>query len=253
MEALDLTLNVILLLCLAGAFAGFVDTLVGGGGLITIPALLMSGVPPIMALGTNKLQAVAGSGTAAFMVVKRKRVEFNDVKMLMVAAFIGSLLGSIVIQFVASESLNIIIPVVIVFIGVYFILAPKQRLTGTQTPKVSNKVYRNSVLPSIGFYDGMFGPATGSFLTLAGVALRGHEIIHATATAKTLNFATNLASILVFIAFGKVVWLIGGIMIIGQLVGANLGARYLLRINPDKLRYLLIIVCFTILIVWLNR
>jgi len=250
METLDLTLNVLLILFLAAMLAGFIDTLVGGGGLITIPVLLMCGVPPVLSLGTNKLQAVAGSGTASMIMFMRKRVRFVNVKELMVAAFIGSAIGSIIIQFINTDALNIIIPIVIVIIAVYFLLAPK-RSKMVNKVSLSKKNYQNIVVPSIGFYDGILGPGTGSFFVLAGVSLRGQEIIEATAIAKTLNFATNIASLLVFVVFGKILWLVGGVMMVGQLIGSNLGARYLLKINPTALRYLLVIMSFTILVLWI--
>jgi len=249
MEAIDLSITVLVFLCVAALIAGFLDTLVGGGGLITIPALLMAGVPPIFALGTNKLQAVMGTGMASVMMFSRKKVEFSSVKLLMTAAFVGSVVGSVVVQFFKSEVLSILIPLVIVFIAVYFVAMPNQSLS-VREPRISRKTYGGTAVPAIGFYDGMFGPGTGSFFVLAGVSLRGQEIVSATATAKTLNFATNLASLLVFIAFGKLLWLVGGVMMIGQAIGANLGARTLLTINPVLLRYLIIGVCFVMLISW---
>ncbi|MBX2847348.1 MAG: TSUP family transporter [Acidiferrobacterales bacterium] len=251
MEALDISLGLLCLLLAAAMLAGFIDTLVGGGGLITIPALLMSGVPPIAALGTNKLQAVVGSGTASYMMFSRQRVVFTKVKKVMLIAFIGSILGSIIIQFLDAQLLRVIIPIVITAIALYFLFAPTKSLAQKSRKRLSEKVYRNTVVPGIGFYDGMFGPATGSFFVLADVALRGAEIIDATARAKTLNFATNIASLLIFIAAGKVLWLVGGVMMLGQFIGANIGARCLLRINPNALRYLLVAMCFLMLFLWL--
>lgn len=252
MEAIDLSLSILLTLFLIAVLAGFIDTLVGGGGLITIPALLMCGMSPLSALGTNKMQAVAGSGTASFMMLKRRRVNFDDVKTLMIYAFIGSLFGSIFVQYINPGALQILIPIVIVVIALYFLLAPSTSLEATK-PMVGEASYRVTAVPAIGCYDGMFGPATGSFFVLAGVSLRGQEVIHATAVAKTLNFATNIASLLVFMVYGKIVFIVAGVMMLGQLVGANLGARYLLKIDPSVLRYLLVIMSFIMLLIWLLR
>ena len=252
MEAIDLSLSILLTLFLIAVLAGFIDTLVGGGGLITIPALLMCGMSPLSALGTNKMQAVAGSGTASFMMLKRRRVNFDDVKILMIYAFIGSLFGSVFVQSINPGALQILIPIVIVVIALYFLFAPSASLEATK-PMVSEAKYRATAVPAIGCYDGMFGPATGSFFVLAGVSLRGQEVIHATAVAKTLNFATNIASLLVFLVYGKIVFIVAGVMMFGQLVGANLGARYLLKINPSVLRYLLVIMSFIMLLIWLLR
>lgn len=249
MEFSEPSITVLIWLLLAAFLAGFIDTLVGGGGLITIPALMAAGVPPIFALGTNKLQAVAGSGTASITMFLRKKVRFRDVRSLMIMAFFGSLFGSIAVQFFNAQILNTVIPVVIILIAIYFVIAPTQSLTERE-PRISKAAYRVSAVPGIGFYDGMFGPGTGSFFVLAGVSLRGQQIIDATVVAKTLNFATNLASLLVFISFGKVLWLIGGVMMVGQFFGASIGSRLLLTINPAILRYLVIVVCFVMLTAW---
>lgn len=245
----ELSLWMLLGLCLAAFAAGYLDTLVGGGGLITIPALLMAGVPPLAALGTNKLQAVTGSGTASILMFRSGRVSFRDVRWLMLVAFLGSVVGTVLVQFFSTELLEIIIPLVIILIAGYFIASPNQASISREA-KVSSTTYRAAVVPSIGFYDGMFGPGTGSFFVLAGVSLRGQEIVSATAVAKTLNFATNLASLLVFIAYGQLVWLIGIVMMLGQISGATLGARTLLTIKPELLRFLVIAMCLVMLVSW---
>jgi uncharacterized membrane protein YfcA len=247
---IQLTIQVLVLLFFAAAVAGFLDTLVGGGGLITIPALLMAGVPPIYALGTNKLQAVSGSGTATLMMLIRGRIEFFNVRWLMLSAFIGSIVGTIAVQYFDTELLKVLIPAVIVVIALYFIFSPTKMLAA-RTPRISKQKYGATAVPSIGFYDGMFGPGTGSFFVLAGVSLRGQEIVDATANAKALNFATNLASLLIFIAYGKLLWMVGAVMILGQIIGANLGARTLLLINPLILRYLVIGMCLFMLGSWM--
>ena len=249
MEALDLSLSIIMILFIAALAAGFIDTLVGGGGLITIPALMLAGVPPIFALGTNKLQATAGSGTASASLFLQGKVSFKQVRWLMACAFAGALLGSTLVQFVDASLLSIVIPVVIILIAVYFAIAPNQALSKRE-PRLSEARYGSTAVPIIGFYDGMFGPATGSFFVLAGVSLRGQQIVNATVIAKALNFATNLAALIVFISFGKVLWMLGGVMMVGQFIGAALGARVLIRINPATLRYLVIAVCVMILIAW---
>lgn len=248
-ESLDLPVSAIMLLLAAAMLAGFVDTLAGGGGLITIPTLMISGIPPIYALGTNKLQAVVGSGTASLIMFKRKKVAFSRVKIMMCSAFTGGLLGAIVVQFFDTEVLNILVPLVIVLIAIYFVFSPAYALEQREV-RLQTGAYSASAVPAIGFYGGMFGPGTGSFLVLGGVALRGQDIVTATAVAKTLNFATNVASLMVFVAFGKVLWVVGGLMMVGQAIGANLGARTLLSIDPRWLRYMVILVCMVMLGYW---
>jgi len=249
MNSFDPSLAVLVVLVLSAFVAGYIDTLVGGGGLITIPALMAAGLPPILALGTNKLQAVAGSATASLAMLRGNKIVFADVKWLMLAAFIGSLVGALLVQLIDASVLNIIIPLVLLFIGIYFILSPNQSLI-ERPPTLSKPAFGLTAVPSIGLYDGMFGPGTGSFFVWAGVSLRGQPIVLSTMVAKTLNFATNVAAVIVFVSLGKVVWMLGLTMMLGQVVGASLGARSLMTIAPTILRYLVITICFTILAWW---
>lgn len=247
MDPASLSGELLLFLFLAAMLAGFIDTLAGGGGLITLPALMMSGVPPLAALGTNKLQGTMGTATSSFLMIRNKRVRLADVKGLMVAAFIGSILGTIAIQFIDAEILTSAIPLVLLLIALYFLVSPNPGSHAVEA-KISPQVYQKAVVPVIGCYDGMFGPGTGSFFTAVGVALRGHGLVDATAVAKTLNFATNIASLMIFLIAGQVVWLIGILMMFGQLLGASLGSHWLLRAKPAYLRMLVVVVCLGMLV-----
>ncbi|HTF95754.1 MAG TPA: TSUP family transporter [Cellvibrio sp.] len=243
---MEFALETLLFLFFAAAIAGFLDTLAGGGGLITVPALIVSGIPPLAALGTNKLQSSVGSGTASFLLFSRKKIVWAEIKPLMLMAFIGSLIGSVLVQFINTAALSFIIPLVLIFIAAYFIIAPYWKLE-TEKPRVSDATYKNIIVPCIGAYDGMFGPGTGSFLAVSGVSLRAFELIKATATAKPLNFATNIASLLVFIIAGQVIWVAGATMMIGQMAGAWLGSHYLFKVNPKVLRILIVTMCLLML------
>lgn len=259
MELTLLSFDLLSFLFLIAVLAGFIDTLAGGGGLITMPALLLSGVPPLAALGTNKLQGSMGTATATYMVIKKKKVSWGDVKYLMLSAFIGSAIGSIAVQFVNTEVLSFVIPVVLVLITVYFMLSPLlSKIQKTQKTHLAYKKYRNFIVPTIGGYDGMFGPGTGSFFALAGVACRGYGLILSTAFAKPLNFSTNVASLIVFIIAGQIAWFAGVVMMLGQVIGAWLGAHCLFKINPSYLRGIVILMCIGMLLKychsmgWLN-
>lgn len=243
---MDFAVETLLFLFFAAAVAGFMDTLAGGGGLITIPALVVSGVPPLAALGTNKLQSSFGSGTSSFLLFKRKKIHWQELRPLMIAAFIGSFVGTVIVQFIDSKVLGFMIPLVLVIIAAYFITAPYLKLESAE-PRMSAGLYQKTVVPAIGIYDGMFGPGTGSFLAVAGVSLRGLELINATAIAKPLNFATNIASLVVFIFAGQIMWLAGFTMIIGQMLGAWMGSHYLFKVNPKVLRILIVTICLIML------
>ncbi|MGB3752081.1 MAG: TSUP family transporter, partial [Arcobacteraceae bacterium] len=138
-------------------------------------------------------------------------------------------------------------PIVLLLIGIYFIFMPKATSLDTK-PKMIEKTYKLTAVPIIGFYDGMFGPGTGSFLSLSAIALRGIELIKATAMAKTMNFATNLGSVLVFLVYGQVIFVVGVLMMIGQAIGAYIASHFLLKINPLHLRILVIVMCFLMLV-----
>ena len=247
MEIAGFTIEVILFLFFVAFAAGFIDTLAGGGGLLTLPALILSGLPPLMALGTNKLQGAMGTATATLVMLKTRSVAWDKVKYLMLSAFIGSLTGTIAVQFINTKALNFVIPVVLLLIAIYFLVAPQPK-PGVSIPRISNSLYQKTILPLIGLYDGIFGPGAGSFFALAGVSLRGQGLIDATAIAKTLNFATNIASFIIFLIAGKIVWLIGIAMMVGQFAGAWAGSFCLFRINPKYLRIIVVVMCICMLI-----
>lgn len=251
MESFSFTPELLLLGFAVALVAGFIDTLSGGGGLITLPALLLTGMPPIGALATNKLQGCVGTITASWMMLRVRMFSFRNIRLLVLMAFLGSAAGTIAVQFVDSRALSFVIPLVLLLIALYFIIS---MFPGMGFPQkiISEKRYTRMVIPGIGFYDGMFGPGTGSFLALSGISLRGLDMIKATAWAKPLNFATNLASMLIFLVLGQIVWSIGLVMMLGQLAGAWLGSHCLLRIKPLYLRILVVLMCMAMLLRYLN-
>ncbi|WP_062076881.1 TSUP family transporter [Demequina globuliformis] len=243
---MDITWEILLLLAVVALLAGCLDTLAGGGGLITVPALMLAGLPPLQALATNKLQAPAGTGMATYQVIRKHGVRWADVRWPMLWAFLGSVAGTVAILFVSADALEIVIPVVLALIAAYFLFVPKSHEPPAK-PRMSDPTYEATVVPAIGAYDGAFGPGTGSLFALSGVALRALPLRRSTAIAKTLNFATNIASLIVFVIAGKIVWLVGGVMIVGQLIGAYIGSHILLRVNPMVLRVLIVAVSLTML------
>lgn len=247
MELAGFSLEILIFLFVIAVVAGLIDTLAGGGGLIALPALILCGIPPLQALGTNKLQGSMGTATATLMMLRKKRVHWNEVKPQMLAAFIGSTLGTVAVQFIHTEVLGFVIPAVLIFIAIYFLISPAPSQVDSR-PKMSKERYQRVVVPVIGWYDGMFGPGTGSFFALAGVSLQGFGLINATAVAKTLNFATNIAALIVFVLAGKIVWIAGLLMMTGQMLGAWAGSHVLFSINPKYLRFLVVIMCVGMLI-----
>lgn len=247
---MEITLQLLLLCFFVACLAGFVDTLAGGGGLICIPALIMLGIPPISALGTNKFQGSVGTFTATYILLKQKRIKWSRIRPLFLTAFLGSVVGTLLVQFMDTEVLSFIIPIILTFICLYFLVAPQPKASAK--PLLSERAYRNTVVPGIGMYDGLFGPGTGSFYTLAGVSLKGLALVKATAQAKPLNFATNIASVFVFLVAGKILWSVGVVMMFGQVLGAWLGAHSLYKIRPEWLRLLIVVMCLGMLLKYVH-
>ena len=246
MDIANFSIEILAFLFFVGVVAGFLDTLVGGGGLLAVPALLLSGIPPIYVLGTNKFQGSMGTGIATFLLFRKKKLDWNSLKNLMFASFIGSIVGGVIIQFVDTQFLSFVIPIVLVFIAIYFIVSPKPKSTvGNSKP---NKKFELFAVPVVGFYDGMFGPGAGSFFAMTGVMLKKLEIIQATILAKPLNFASNIAGFIVFFSFGHIAFLIGILMMMGQMIGAFFGTHYLLKANPLIIRFLIVIISISMLI-----
>jgi len=171
-------------------------------------------------------------------------LHWKDIKSLMMASFIGAIIGSVIVQFVNTKILSFMIPSVLGFIAIYFIIAPEPK----KKQRLPNNSYQNVVVPGIAGYDGMFGPGTGSFFVLAGVAIKRLDIIKSTVMAKPLNFSSNIASLIVFLSFGHVVWVVGLLMMLGQAIGAFLGTHYLFKVNPKVIRILIVIMSLAMLI-----
>ena len=252
MAELLLSPETLALLFAIALLAGTLDTLVGGGGLLCLPALVMVGLPPLYALGTNKLQGTMGTATATLMMHKHGLVSWPQIRLPMLLVFLSAAAGSFLVQQLDVSHLRVLIPFVLLFVAGYFLVS-SLLLRQLPTWDLGTGRFNRFVLPWIGLYDGMFGPGTGSFFSLAGVALRKLSLLDATALAKALNFATNLASLLVFVAADHVVWRAGLVMMLGQALGAYLGSRLLLRISAVWLKALIVCICFLMLLrYWLG-
>ncbi|MGK8251980.1 TSUP family transporter [Moraxella lacunata] len=215
----------------------------GGGGLLTIPALLLTGMNPVAVLATNKLQACAGSFSASVTMIKKGLIHPKMMKVALIMAFVGSAVGTVLVQLSPPDFLQKALPFVIGAVGVYTLFSPNLGKLET-TPKMSQKLYERTVAPLIGLYDGYFGPGTGTFFSLSQVVLRGRDLVQATARAKLLNFATNIASLIFFVLGGQVVWVVGLVMMTGQLIGAYLGSHMVVKGGAKFIRPVIVVVCF---------
>ena len=216
-----------------GWVAGFVDAIAGGGGLITLPVLLNLGLDPAAALGTNKLQATFGSGSASWHFVRARTVPVQDCVRGFLLTLLSAALGVWTVQQLDPALLRRAIPILLLAVAIYTLLKPRlgEADGRPRLPRLWFDVIFGLLL---GFYDGFFGPGTGTFWAMAFVLGLGFNLSRATGYTKVMNFASNLSALLFFSLYGQVHLVAGLTMGVGQLLGARLGARLVIR-NGTKL------------------
>ncbi len=236
-----------LLMFLAGIAAGFIDSIAGGGGLIALPTLLAAGVPPHQALATNKLQASFGTFTAALNYARIGLMPTGHLLLGVAATAAGALSGALLVRHLAADFLRPLIIVMLALMFLYMLLAPRTRLNESG-PRLPQAAFYPLAGLALGFYDGFFGPGTGSFWIMALLALAGFGLKHATAQAKVFNFTSNVAAFALFAASGLVVWSYGLLMGAGQVIGALAGSTLVERRHARFIRlFFLLAVGATIL------
>lgn len=241
----SLTIEILGWLFLAGLISGFVDSIAGGGGLISVPALLMSGIPPVSALATNKAQAMFGSFTAMITYARKGHVHLGEMKLAIAFTFIGSVSGTFLVQVLDSEIMLQVIPFLLIAAAMYFLFGPKIGDLDRHHYLEKTPFYLIFGL-MLGFYDGFFGPGTGSLWTLAFVAVLGFNMLKATAHTKVVNFTSNFASFLFFAFAGHVLWIPAAVMASGQLLGARIGANTAMKHGTRVIKPLLVTVSLVI-------
>jgi uncharacterized membrane protein YfcA len=237
----EVATSLALILILAAFCAGFVDSIAGGGGLITVPALLLAGASPVEALATNKLQGTFGSATAMLTYARAGHVRpLDQLGMAAVSAIAGAG-GALVAHLIPAEVLRLAMPVILVAVALFFALKPGLS-DDNRAARMRPAVFTFTAVPLIAAYDGFFGPGTGSFFMMGFVLLAGYGVLKATAHTKMLNFASNLGSLLVFVFSGATWWVMGFAMAAAQIGGAALGARLAVRIGARLIKPLLVVV-----------
>lgn len=235
----------LLLLALAGLAAGFVDAVVGGGGLIQLPALVLGlpGASPVQVLATNKLGSICGTSVSSVTYYRRVRPHAGTFVPLMLVAFLGSFGGALVASHIPKESFQPIVLVVLVAVGAYVVFRPEM---GAAT-KLRFSGHRHTLAAMgaglvVGAYDGALGPGTGSFFVFTLVGLLGYSFLEASAKARMANWATNLAALCVFVPQDAVMWRVGLVMGGCNLVGAYVGARVAVSRGAKFVRIFFIVV-----------
>jgi len=232
---------VLLALTVVGMLAGFVDAIAGGGGMIALPALLSAGLPPVAALATNKLQSVFGTGMAALTYWRRGFVSLKALVPAIALTYAGSFVGALVVRQIDVTLLDVAVPVALIGIALYFLFAPNLS-DADKAARLPFGLFVPLMGLVIGFYDGVFGPGTGSFFTIGFVMLFGLGLTRASGSTKILNLVSNLAALTIFIPAGDVVWPAAIAMAIGQIAGGYIGARTGIRYGARIIRPLVVVV-----------
>lgn len=247
----DLTIATALFLLAASFFAGFIDSIAGGGGLIQLPALLI-GLPKsdtAEVLGTNKLSAVFGTTTAAALYRKQIKPDPKILIAMGLPAFVGSAGGAVLASKIPTNSMRPMVLVLLIIVAIYTWFKPDlgkfENLRHLPKRRVQIAAFAGVV---IGFYDGIFGPGTGSFLMLILVASLGYAFITASAIAKVVNVATNVGAIMVFGINGAVIWQIGIILGVANISGAVIGARLAIKGGSTLVRKVFLFVTVALIV-----
>jgi uncharacterized protein len=223
-----------------------VDAVVGGGGLIQLPALIIAlpaETPTAYVLGTNKIASVAGTLAAAVTYARRIKLHLPTLVPLVLCAFAGSAAGAALARLIPKAYLTPIVLVALVTVGLYTWFRPQLGLTHAPRHHGVGQVARTAAIGlGIGIYDGILGPGTGSFFVIALVAVLGYGFLEASAKAKIANLTTNIAAIVVFGVNGEILWAIGAAMALANIAGGWLGARTALRSGSAFVRRVFLIV-----------
>ncbi|RJL06604.1 TSUP family transporter [Paracoccus siganidrum] len=237
---LEISLDLILLLLAAAFAAGFVDAIAGGGGLITLPVLMLAGLSPAQALATNKVQGAFGAATAAASYAASGLVDLRSQWRPALLAGLAGAAGAVLISNIPTEGLRIVLPVILIGIAIFFALKPGLNDLD-RTQRLTPALFALTAVPLIGFYDGLVGPGAGSFYMIAFVTLAGYGVLKATAHTKLLNFASNIGGLAAFALVGQPMWLLGLAMGAVQILGAVLGSRLAARTGARLIKPLLVV------------
>ncbi|MGE7112315.1 TSUP family transporter [Lysinibacillus sp. NPDC047702] len=243
----EVDVNVVILLIAFGFLAAFVDSVVGGGGLISLPALLFAGLNPAAAVATNKLAGTMGSLTSTISFYRSGQLDIRSVIKYFPLAFVGSLFGAWTVHLINPSLLKPIMLIMLAGVTVYTIFKKDWgSVSAVKTLSPLHLALFMFLLFSIGFYDGFLGPGTGSFLIFSFL-LVGFDFLKAAGNAKFLNLASNFAGLLMFVYLGHVHFAYGFIMGIAQIAGAMVGSRVAIKKGSGFVRVLFIIVTITLL------
>lgn len=241
----------LILLLAAALFAGFVDAVAGGGGLVQVPALLMAlpAEPPATVFGTNKLASIFGTGNAALRYARRISLPWGIALPAAATAFLFSFVGAMAVAWLPKEVVRPLVLGLLVLVMAYTVVKPDFGVVaGSRLAAGSERGRALAVGSVLGFYDGFFGPGAGSFLIFAFVRFFRLDFLHASSAAKVVNFSTNAAALAYFAPSGHVLWVTGLVMALFNIAGALLGARLALHHGSGFVRWVFIVVASMLIV-----
>ena len=235
----EVATDVLIWLLLAAFVAGLVDSIAGGGGLITLPVLVLAGAPPVTAIATNKVQGVFGAGMAALSYARGGHVDLRRQRWPAVLAFVAAVCGALLTARLPTDVIRLGLPVLLIGIALFFALKPG--LTDVdRTQRIAPGLFALTIVPLVAFYDGLIGPGAGAFYMLGFVALAGFGVLRATAHTKLLNFASNLGGIATYALIASPWWGVGLAMGVAQIAGAWVGSKLAMRIGARLIKPVLV-------------
>ncbi|HEY6955618.1 MAG TPA: TSUP family transporter [Flavisolibacter sp.] len=249
------SLEQIVLLCIAAFAAGFIDAIVGGGGLIQTPAalVLLRSYPVVTAISCTKIPSFSGTFFAALQYLKKVKINYTLTTVMCTIAFFSSFAGSELLSVVSNHYMKPVLLVILVIVAIYtYTRKDFGQHEAKDHPPQKELWFAVAISLTIGFYDGFIGPGAGSFLILAFISLLGYDFLHASAQAKLVNLATNLGSIVLFTIKGKIIWLVAIPMAACNAVGGMLGARMAIMKGNKFIRvfFLAVIIATLIRFAW---
>ena len=239
---MEIEVSILLALASVALLAGFFDAIAGGGGLLTLPAFFIAGVDPLAAMATNKFQASSASVSAVWAFARKRMIQWRTGWPMAALSFAGGVTGALSISMLDKALLESIVPILLITVAGYFTFSPKLG-TKDRRQRMSYLGFTLAVAPVIGFYDGIFGPGTGSFFMVAFTLLLGQHLMQAICNSKLLNASCNLGALSVFAFSGAIIWPLALAMALCAIVGAQLGARCAIYFGPRLIKPLLITVC----------
>lgn len=240
--------DIAVLAALAGAalLAGFVDAIAGGGGLILLPALLTAGLPPHLALGTNKLSGSFGTFNALRVYVQRGVFDFTLWRGMLIATGIGALTGALCASILSTDRLRQLLPVVVLAAGVYVAFSPNSARAYQPMREKPLRLRSSGLGLGLGFYDGIAGPGAGAFWTALAMRLFHTDLLNASAIARAMNFVSNVAALAVFYALGHVHVALGLLLGCALFGGAQIGVHSALRYGRHLIKPVFLCVVFVL-------